>query len=156
MVDKKELKPFDLRKYPIVPLVGVGVMLTRNNSLLLVKRKFDPDAGYWAIPGGHLDLGEKVEDAAEREAYEETGFIVKVSKLAGIIDKIMYDDEGRVEYHYVLINYFVEQIEGAPNQDPVPNSDALDAKFVPFDKLKDYTLTESLVELLKRLNIGYN
>jgi ADP-ribose pyrophosphatase YjhB (NUDIX family) len=155
MVDKKDLKPFDLRKYPIVPLVGVGVLLTRDNSLLLVKRKFDPDAGYWAIPGGHLDLGERVEIAAEREAYEETGFIVKVSKLAGIIDKIMYDESGKVEYHYVLINYFVEQIEGDQNQQPVPNSDALDAKFVPFDDLKNYTLTESLIELLKRLKIGY-
>ena len=155
MVDKKDLKPFDLRKYPIVPLVGVGVLLTRDNSLLLVKRKFDPDAGYWAIPGGHLDLGERVEIAAEREAYEETGFIVKISKLAGIIDKIMYDESGKVEYHYVLINYFVEQIEGDKNQDPVPNSDALDAKFVPFDELKDYTLTDSLIELLKQLKMGY-
>ena len=156
MVDKKELKPFDLRKYPIVPLVGVGVLLTRDNSLLLVKRKFDPDAGYWAIPGGHLDLGERVENAAEREAYEETGFIVKVSKLAGIIDKIMYDDKGKVEYHYVLINYFVEEIYGGRDQEPIPNSDALDAKFVPFEELKDYTLTESLIELLKQLKMGYD
>lgn len=156
MVNKKDLKPFDLRQYPIVPLVGVGVLLTRDNSLLIVKRKFDPDAGYWAIPGGHLDLGERVENAAEREAYEETGFIVKVSKLAGIIDKIMYDDSGKVEYHYVLINYFVEQIDRDQNQQPVPNSDALDAKFVPFEELKNYTLTESLIELLKQLKIGYN
>ncbi len=156
MANKKALKLFDLRQYPIVPLVGVGVILTRDNSLLLVKRKYDPDAGYWAIPGGHLDLGERVENAAEREAYEETGFIVKVSKLAGIIDKIMYDDSGKVEYHYVLINYFVEQIDGDQNQQPVPNSDALDAKFVPYDELKDYTLTESLIELLKQLKIGYD
>ncbi|NVM18457.1 MAG: NUDIX hydrolase [Candidatus Lokiarchaeota archaeon] len=155
MIDKKDLKPFDLRKYPIVPLVGVGVLLTRDNSLLLVKRKFDPDAGYWAIPGGHLDLGERVEDAAEREAYEETGFIVKVSKLAGIIDKIMYDDSGKVEYHYVLINFFVEQIDSDHNKQPVPNSDALDAKFVPFNELKNYNLTDSLVELLRQLKMGY-
>ena len=155
MANKKVLKPFDLRRYPIVPLVGVGVLLTRDNSLLLVKRKFDPDAGYWAIPGGHLDLGEKVEDAAEREAYEETGFIVKVSKLAGIIDKIMDDESGKVEYHYVLINYFVEQIEGDLNQQPIPNSDALDAKFVPFDELKNYNLTDSLIELLRQLKIGF-
>ena len=155
MVNKKGLKPFDLRQYPIVPLVGVGVMLTRDNSLLLVKRKFDPDAGYWAIPGGHLDLGERIENAAEREAYEETGLIVKVSKLAGIIDKIMYDESGKVEYHYVLINYFVEQIEGDKDQLPIPDSDALDAKFVPFDDLKNHNLTESLIELLKQLKIGY-
>ena len=155
MTNKETLKPFELRHYPIVPLIGVGVMLTRNNSLLLVKRKYSPDAGYWAIPGGHLDLGERVEIAAEREAYEETGFIVKVSKLAGIIDKIMYDESGKVEYHYVLINYFVEQIEGDRNQQPIPNSDALDAKFVPFEELKNYTLTESLIELLSQLKIGF-
>jgi ADP-ribose pyrophosphatase YjhB (NUDIX family) len=155
MVNKKGLKPFDLRQYPIVPLVGVGVMLTRDNSLLLVKRKFDPDAGYWAIPGGHLDLGERIENAAEREAYEETGFIVKVSRLAGIIDKIMYDDDGKVEYHYVLINYFVEQTEGDSDQEPVPNSDALDAKFVPYEELKNYKLSKSLIELLKQLKLGF-
>jgi ADP-ribose pyrophosphatase YjhB (NUDIX family) len=155
MTNKERLKPFELRRYPIVPLIGVGVLLTRNNSLLLVKRKFDPDAGYWAIPGGHLDLGERVENAAEREAYEETGFIVKVTKLAGIIDKIMYDESGKVEYHYVLINYFVEQIEGDQNQQPIPNSDALDAKFVSYEELKNYTLTESLIELLRQLKIGY-
>ncbi|GAG91432.1 unnamed protein product, partial [marine sediment metagenome] len=67
MVNKKDFTPFDLRRYPIVPLIGVGVLLIRNNSLLLVKRKFNPDAGYWSIPGGHLDLGERVQVAAERE-----------------------------------------------------------------------------------------
>ena len=65
MTNKKGLKPFDLRQYPIVPLVGVGVMLTRDNSLLLLKRKFDPDAGYWAIPGGQLDLVERTENSAD-------------------------------------------------------------------------------------------
>ena len=155
MVNNKNLTPFDLRRYPIVPLIGVGVLLTRNNSLLLVKRKYEPDAGYWSIPGGHLDLGEKVESAAEREGFEETGIKVQVSKLAGVIDKIMYDDKGKLEYHYVLINYFVEQIEGDKDQLPISDSDALDAKFVLFDELKKYKLSESLIELLKKLKIGY-
>ncbi|GAG43810.1 unnamed protein product [marine sediment metagenome] len=155
MVDNKNLTPFDLRHYPIVPLVGVGVLLIRHNSLLLVKRNYEPDAGYWSIPGGHLDLGEKIESAAEREGFEETGIKVHVSKLAGIIDKIMYDDNGKLEYHYVLINYFVEQSEGDKDQLPIPDSDALDAKFVLFDELKKYKLSESLIELLKQLKIGY-
>ncbi|MFX0004264.1 MAG: NUDIX hydrolase [Candidatus Hodarchaeota archaeon] len=156
MVDKEELTAFDTRKYPIRPHVGVGVLLVRENQLLLVKRKYDPDAGYWSIPGGHLDLGEKVKMAAVREAFEETGFKVKVSRLAGIIDKIMYDDKGKIEFHYVLINYFVEQIEGERNQPPKAADDASDAKFVPFERLKDYRLTESLIELLKQLKIGYS
>jgi ADP-ribose pyrophosphatase YjhB (NUDIX family) len=160
MVDKEELTVYDTRHYPVRPHIGVGVMMVRDidniSHLLLIKRKYNPDAGYWSIPGGHMDLGERVEDAAVREAFEETGFKTKVIKLAGIIDKIMYDDDGKLEYHYVLINYFVEQIEGAPNQPPKAADDALDAIFVPFDKLKDYKLTESLIELLKQLKIGYN
>ena len=155
MVDREQLSAFDTRKYPIRPHVGVGVLLVRNQTLLLIKRKYDPDAGYWSIPGGHLDLGEKVQVAAEREAYEETGFRVKVTKLAGIIDKIMYDDNGKIEYHYVLLNYFVEQIEGDENQTPIPDDDALDARFVLFEQLKNYKLTESLIELLKQLKIGF-
>lgn len=154
MTDREKLTVFDTRKYPIRPHIGVGIMLVRNEKLLLVKRKFDPDAGYWSIPGGHLELGERTEMAAEREGFEETGFKVKVSKLAGIIDKIMYDDDGKIEYHYVLINYFVEQVDENINQPPIPDSDALDAKFVDFNKLKDYKLTDSLVELLKQLKIG--
>ena len=155
MVDREKLTAFDTRKYPVRPHVGVGVLLIRDNMLLLVKRKYDPDAGYWSIPGGHLDLGEKVQSAAEREGFEETGFKVKVTKLAGIIDKIMYDEKGEIEYHYVLINYFVEQIEGDANQAPKAADDALEAKFVPFEELKNYKLTDSLIELLKQLKIGY-
>jgi len=144
------------RHYPRFPHIGVGVMLVRNNTLLLVKRKYNPDAGFWSIPGGHLDLGERTQKAAEREAFEETGFKVKVTELAGIIDKIMYDNEGKIEYHYVLLNYFVEQIEGGLDQPPKPADDALDAKFVPFDELKNYSLTDSLIELLKQLQIGFH
>jgi len=155
MVDKEHLTAYDTRKYPVRPHVGVGVLLVRDNTLLLIKRKYNPDAGYWSIPGGHLDLGEKVQIAAERETYEETGFKVKVTKLAGIIDKIMYDHDGKIEYHYVLLNYFVEQIEGDKKQAPVPDDDALDARFVLFEQLKNYKLTESLIELLKQLKIGF-
>jgi 8-oxo-dGTP diphosphatase len=155
MVRKKKLTAFDTRRYPIRPQIGVGILLIRENMLLLVKRKYNPDAGYWSIPGGHLELGERTIHAAEREGFEETGFKVKVVKLAGIIDKIMYDKKGKIEYHYVLINYFVEQIEGDPNQDPIPDSDALEAKFVVFNQLQSYNLTESLIELLKQLKIGF-
>ena len=155
MVDREKLTAFDTRRYPVRPHVGVGVLLVRDNRLLLIKRKYNPDAGYWSIPGGHLDLEEKVEVAAEREALEETGFKVKVTRLAGIIDKIMYDDEGKIEYHYVLLNYFVEQIEGDIDQPPKAKDDALEAKFVPFNQLKNFQLTESLIELLRQLKIGF-
>jgi ADP-ribose pyrophosphatase YjhB (NUDIX family) len=155
MVDQEKLTAFDTRRYPIRPHVGVGILLVRDKCLLLIKRRYNPDAGYWSIPGGHLDIGEEVEKAAEREAFEETGFKVKVTKLAGIIDKIMYDDVRKIEFHYVLLNFFVEQIEGDYNQAPIPDDDALDARFVPFDELKEYKLTLSLIKLLKQLKIGF-
>ena len=155
MVDREKLTAFDTRRYPIRPHVGVGILLVRDKHLLLIKRKYNPDAGYWSIPGGHLDLGEEVEKAAEREGFEETGFKVKVTKLAGIIDKIMYDDNGKIEYHYVLLNYFVEQIGGEVDQAPIADDDAIDARFVPFDQLNEYQLTKSLIELLMKLKIGF-
>ncbi|MFX0042059.1 MAG: hypothetical protein ACFE8L_04025, partial [Candidatus Hodarchaeota archaeon] len=65
-------------------------------------------------------------------------------------------NNNKIEYHYVLINYFVEQIEGEANQPPKADDDALEAKFVPFDELKNYKLTESLIKLLKQLKIGYD
>lgn len=153
MRNKEELTVYDTRHYPVRPHVGVGIMLVREKSLLIIKRKYNPDEGYWSIPGGHLDLGERVEDGAVREAEEETGFKTKITKLAGIINKIMRDESGKIEYHYVLLNYFVEQIEGPPDQPPVADDDALEAKFVPFEELKNYQLTDSLIELLKRLNM---
>jgi ADP-ribose pyrophosphatase YjhB (NUDIX family) len=156
MVDREKLTAFDTRRYPIRPHVGVGILLVRDNNLLLIKRKYNPDAGYWSIPGGHIDIGEEVEKAAEREGFEETGIKVKVTKLAGIIDKIMYDSGMKIEYHYVLLNYFVEQIEGAYDQAPIADDDALEAKFVPFNELKNYQLTDSLIKLLKQLKIGFD
>ncbi len=156
MAEEKEINNFELRHYPIFPHIGVGILLIRGDHLLLIKRKYNPDAGYWSIPGGHLDLGEKVEVAAEREAFEETGFKVKVTKLAGIINKIIYDDVGKIEYHYVLLNYFVEQTDNKLDQSPVADDDALDAKFVPFDQLKHYQISDSLIELLKQLKIGFD
>ncbi|MGV9171565.1 MAG: NUDIX hydrolase [Promethearchaeia archaeon] len=156
MKDPDKLTIYDTRHYPVRPHVGIGVLLVRDENLLLVKRKYDPDAGMWSIPGGHLELGEKVKHAAVRECEEETGLKTKVTKLAGIIDKVMKDDEGRIEFHYVLINYFVEQVAGDLDQPPKAADDALATKFVPFSELKDYNLTKSLIELLRVLKIGFD
>ncbi|MBY9006466.1 MAG: NUDIX hydrolase [Candidatus Lokiarchaeota archaeon] len=141
------------RHYPNFPHIGVGGLLIRNNHLLLIRRKYEPDAGFWSIPGGHLKLGEKNKRAVEREFLEETGLEVQVRSLAGILDKIMYDENNKIEYHYILINYYVEQIEGDPNKQPIADDDALDARFVPIEELSNYKLPVSLVELLSIIKL---
>ena len=103
MRNKKDLTIYDTRHYPVRPHVGVGVLLIREETLLLVKRKFNPDAGYWSIPGGHLDLGERVQNAAIREALEETGFKVKIKDLAGIID-------GIEDFSHLLVLYWAHHV----------------------------------------------
>ncbi len=150
--NKKQL--LDVRHYPIRPHIGVGGLILWNNSILLVKRKYDPDANLWAIPGGHLDLGEKCLQGALRECQEETGLDLNPGKLASVIDKIDYDHEGTVEYHYVLCDYWMilsnkYSLENPPI--PTPKSDALDAKFVPFDELMTYDLTKTVIELFRNL-----
>lgn len=154
-MNDEKINLYGSRAYPKYPHIGVGTLLVRNDALLLVKRKYNPDAGMWSIPGGHLKIGEPTEIGAEREMEEETGIKVEATKLAGIIDKIVREEDGRIKYHYVLLNYYVKQIDGTPDQKPVAQDDALDARFVKIDDLKNYNLTDSLIELLKELHLGF-
>lgn len=93
------------RAYAGTPAIGVGIVLFLNGKLLLVKRKHEPAAGLWTLPGGLLQAGETLEQAAKREALEETGLEIELDSLIDVIDFIDYDAEGRLKYHYVLIDY---------------------------------------------------
>jgi ADP-ribose pyrophosphatase YjhB (NUDIX family) len=109
----------------------------------------------WSIPGGHLDLGEKCKVCAEREVLEETGIKIQATELAGISDKIVYDEEGKILYHYVLLNYNTEITDdrflvGIPELHAL--SDTQDIKFVPFEEILNFDITDTLKELL--FNIG--
>ncbi|MBD3351903.1 MAG: NUDIX domain-containing protein [Candidatus Lokiarchaeota archaeon] len=151
----KKLK-YDLRKYPVRLHVGIGSVIIKDDMLLLIKRKYDPDAGLWAIPGGHLNLGEKAKTCAERETLEETGIKVKATDIAGVIDKIVLDYEEQIKYHYVLINYNSEIIDKRFEQgipELKPHDDAIGINFVPFNQIKNYDITESTAELLRMMNI---
>jgi 8-oxo-dGTP diphosphatase len=148
----------DLRKYPTRPYLGIGAVIIFDNRLLLVKRRFEPDKDLWTIPGGHLELGENSKECAERETLEETGVKIKALDIAGncAIDKIMYDEKGQLMYHYVLINYNTQIIDERFKQGiPVleAKSDAADIAFVPFSELKNYQLSNSLIDLLRIMKI---
>jgi ADP-ribose pyrophosphatase YjhB (NUDIX family) len=100
------------REYPDSPLVGVGAIIIENGRVLLVKRGHPPLAGEWSIPGGVLELGETLRDAAVREAREETCLTVEPAELLGVYDRVLRDDYGRTLYHYVLIDFLCRRIGG--------------------------------------------
>jgi 8-oxo-dGTP diphosphatase len=94
------------RRYPSKPMVGVGaVILSDEGRVVLVKRRQEPLAGQWSLPGGMLELGESLEAGVAREVQEETGLIVTVGPVVEVFDRILLDDTGRVRYHFVLVDY---------------------------------------------------
>ncbi len=136
------------REYPEQPLVGVGVLIRRGDSILLVKRRNEPGKGLWSIPGGVLELGETLEAAAKREAKEETGVEITVDSLLDVYNLIKNDEAGRIRYHYVLINYLAHYVEGELKL----NDESSDIKWVKLDELNRYQATKTLRRLLKKLD----
>jgi len=132
------------REYPARPIAGVGVMIRDGERYLLIKRAANPDKGLWSVPGGLVEVGERIEDAAVREALEETCLDVELIKRLGVVDKIEHDDNGEVYYHFVIIQYLAEVRGG----EMCPMDDALEAEWITLDQLKDYELTNSLKEFL--------
>jgi ADP-ribose pyrophosphatase YjhB (NUDIX family) len=100
------------REYPESPLVGVGAVIIDNGGVLLVKRGHPPLAGEWSIPGGVLELGETLREAAIREAQEETCLTVEPADLLGVYDRVLRDDAGRTLYHFVLIDFLCRLVSG--------------------------------------------
>jgi len=137
------------RLYPRRPLIGVGVLIRDGDRYLLVRRAAEPDAGLWSIPGGLVELGEGVEEAAVREALEETGLEVEIKELLGVVDKIERDEEGRIRFHFVIIDYLAEARGGTLR----PSSDALDARWVRVEDLPRYRLSPTLLELLRGIGL---
>ena len=100
------------REFPEIPFVGVGAIIIQDTRVLLVKRAHPPIQGQWSIPGGVLEVGELVREAAIREAREETGLIVEPGELLGVYDRILRNTEQRVQYHYVLIDFLCRSVGG--------------------------------------------
>jgi 8-oxo-dGTP diphosphatase len=94
------------REYPAHPLVGVGALIhDREERVLLVKRKFEPNKGRWSLPGGLLETGEMLIDGARREVREELGVEIEVEELFKISEEIIRDPEAKARFHFVLVDY---------------------------------------------------
>ena len=93
------------REYPAHPVVGVGAVVVRDGRALIVRRAHEPRKGEWSLPGGLLDLGESLVDAARREVKEETGLDVEVGPMIETFDRVHRDGEGRIRYHFVIVDF---------------------------------------------------
>ncbi len=136
----------NLREYPEVPRVGVGAIVLRDRHVLLVRRGRPPAQGKWSIPGGLVELGETTEAAAVREVAEECGLSVRLRGVAGVLDRIIHDADGRVRYHWVLVDYLAT----AESRELHPGSDAADARWVPVSEIGYYETTEGLAAMVER------
>lgn len=134
------------RLYPKQPIVGVGAVIICDNQILLEKRKNEPGKGKWSIPGGLVDLGESVEQTVIREVKEETGLEVDKPKLIDVVDNVIRDSEGKIKYHFVIIDYFVKLNGGVLKA----ADDAEELKWVLLDDAESYDLTMTFREFLKR------
>jgi 8-oxo-dGTP diphosphatase len=136
----------DRRKYPDRPYVGVGAVIVQDGKVLLVKRKYEPLAGQWSLPGGAVEVGETLEACLVREMLEETGLEVRVGPVIEVFDRITHDDEGRVLYHFVLVDYLCWPAGGALS----PDSDVADAVFADPGDLARYDLTAKATSVIQR------
>jgi ADP-ribose pyrophosphatase len=135
------------REYPDQPIVGVGAVVIKDGKVLLVKRGVEPNKGLWAIPGGSLNLGETLQEGAEREILEETGIAIKAGEHFYCFDFFERDSSGRIRFHYVIVDmkadYLSGEVQGA--------DDALDARWVSPEELNGLSVSINTIKILKNV-----
>ncbi len=136
-------------EYPDKPRLAIGGVVVQDDRILLVRRGKPPAFGEWAIPGGSVELGETLEQAVERELLEETGLTVRAGEICHVFEAVKRDEDGRVRFHYVIIDLMAEYVSG----EPFPASDATEAAWLPLSELQDLGINASTLQLLRKL--GY-
>ena len=131
--------------YPSTPKVAVGAVVFNDNRILLVRRGQPPSEDLWAIPGGSVEIGETLQEAAEREILEETGITIRAGEPVYTFDSIIRDDAGKVQFHYVIIDLDADYISG----DLIAGDDALEARWVSAQEINDLHVSAPTLKLLK-------
>ncbi|MBI2687811.1 MAG: NUDIX hydrolase [Acidobacteria bacterium] len=128
-------------------MLGVGALILDGDSILLVRRGNQPLLGYWSLPGGAVETGERLKDAIAREVLEETGLTVEVGEMAEVFERLMPDAEGRAEYHYVLLDYLCRITAGAPQ----PGDDSSAVAWFHRAELRKLLITPGTLEVIERV-----
>ena len=136
----------DNREYPDGPVIGVGVIVFRDEDVLLIRRGKPPNKGSLSLPGGGQDLGETVREAAAREVMEETGLEVEVTHLVDVVDVIRGDTAGRTKYHYTLVDFAA----GWRSGDPIAGYDAEEAIWVPIAEVGSLNLWSETERVIRK------
>jgi ADP-ribose pyrophosphatase len=157
----RTLRDFELKKGFILmseyqsfetPQVAVGAVVIKDEKILLIKRNKAPHKDLWAIPGGSVELGETLQEAAEREIHEETGINIKAGRPVYTFDLIERDEAGDVRFHYVIVDLFADYTSGEIH----PADDARDARWFAPKNLAHITVSESTRKLLYKLGFLYS
>jgi mutator protein MutT len=135
------------RTFPERPIVGVGAVVVDGDRVLLVKRAHPPLQGEWSLPGGAVELGETLAAAIVREVREETGLAIELGPVVEVVDRVQHDAAGRVEYHFVIVDYLASC---RPGQVLSPQSDAADARWVAAPDLPAYRVSAKAVEVIHK------
>ncbi len=147
----QNLTPGSDGSYPTLPRVAVGAIVFKDNKVLLVRRGKPPAEGLWAIPGGRIEIGETLQEAAEREIFEETGMTIRALEPVYTFDVIDQDAGGRTRFHYVIVDLTADYIRGEPRA----GDDALAARWVSSDELAALKVSSKTRQLLKeQFNFG--
>ena len=131
--------------YPGKPRVAVGAVVFKDECILLVRRGQPPAEDLWAIPGGSMEIGETLQEAAEREILEETGIQIRASKPIYTFDVIDRDAAGKVRFHYVIVDLAADYVMG----EPVAGDDALEARWVSAREINGLEMSAATLKLLK-------
>ena len=129
-----------------MPVLSVAGVVLAGDQVLLVKRGRPPAKGIWSIPGGAVEVGETLQAALVREIREETGVKVEVGPLVEVVERILPDPHGKMEYHYVILDYLCF----APLSEPRAGSDAAQARWVAFGELSQAGLTPDTERVVRR------
>jgi 8-oxo-dGTP diphosphatase len=134
------------REYPDRPLVGIGAVIIQDGRVVVVKRATEPLKGRWSVPGGMLELGEKLREGTAREALEETGLIIEAGDVLDVFDAIYVDPKGLTQYHYVLIDFLCRPVGGELRA----SSDVSEVRWASEATLDALGMTENTLKVIRK------